>query len=88
MGLIKISKTALPDVINIYHALDTSVRYDEADFNNMYMTSFLQILINQGLKLMPTFCNRGWIEVDTVADLDLYHGQGSLNRALSIGCSV
>ena len=38
----------------------------------MYMTTFLQLLIDDGWMIMPAHVNHGWLEVDTVEDLKLY----------------
>ena len=38
----------------------------------MYMTNLLQLLINSGWKITPAHVNHGWLEVDTVEDLNLY----------------
>ena len=38
----------------------------------MYMTSFLQHLINSGWEVQSVPVANGWLEVDTVEDLELY----------------
>ena len=38
----------------------------------MYMTTFLQLLINAVWMIMPARVNNGWLEVDTIDDLKLY----------------
>lgn len=85
MGLIKFSKNVIPSVCKLYHSLDKKRMYDGKDVDNMYMTSFLQLLIDRGFKTMPVFNRRGWIEVDTTEDLALYHNAGSLTAALQLG---
>ena len=39
--------------------------YDGQSFNNMYMTSFLQYLIDCGTDIRAAFIHNGWLEVDT-----------------------
>ena len=45
--------------------------YNESNLHNIYMTDFLQSLINEGNKVKPVFINSGWLEFDQVSDLDL-----------------
>lgn len=69
VGLIKISKTMLREIRDFYYSLDRNRIYDGKDFNNMYMTSFLQLLINEGFKVKGVEINGGWLEIDSVEDL-------------------
>ena len=69
IGLIKISKNILNKVIKFYDNLDRSVYYDGKNFDNMYMTSFIQMIIDNLLNVKPTFINGGWIEIDSLDDL-------------------
>jgi choline kinase len=43
--------------------------YDGKDFENMYMTSFIQHLIDSGWEARAALINNGWAEVDCEADL-------------------
>ncbi len=70
IGLIKISKNIIKDVVSFYESLPTDKLYDNKDFNNMYMTSFLQLLIDNSYDAVPTFIDGGWIEVDCISDLN------------------
>ncbi len=70
MGLIKVSGKKVRAFKSIYHGLNRSAIYDGKDFDNMYMTSFLQILIDYGWNIKPALIHNGWVEVDTVAELD------------------
>ena len=38
----------------------------------MYMTSFIQSLIDSGWEVRPAFSENGWLEVDTLHDLKTY----------------
>jgi len=69
IGLIKISKKILNKVIKYYDMLDRGASYDGKDFDNMYMTSFIQMIIDNLLNVKPTFINGGWIEIDSLDDL-------------------
>lgn len=73
MGLIKVRGDQVAVFRAAWHGLDRDGKYDGKDFDNMYMTSFLQHLISGGWKAKAAFTNNGWLEVDTVEDLDQYH---------------
>ncbi len=70
IGLFKLMKKDIVTAKEIYHKLDRNNNYDGKNFDNMYMTSFLQILINANIPLKAGFINGGWLEIDTIADLE------------------
>ena len=83
MGLIKVRADSAEELVRFYHALDRELRYDGKDFDNMYMTSFLQSLIDSGHPLRAVPVRGGWLEVDSAADLERYeelHRQGELGQ--------
>ena len=41
----------------------------------MYMTSFIQNIIDSGWDVRASLTNRGWLEVDSVEDLEAYEKQ-------------
>lgn len=69
IGLIKISKQAVSKVISFYNTLDRSALYDGKTFENMYMTSFLQMIIDQLMPVSSVLIAGGWIEIDSVEDM-------------------
>ncbi len=71
MGLIKFGAPVIEQVKSFYRRMDRSLLYDSKDFKNMYMTSFLQALINGGFQLKAVPVAGGWVEVDSVEDLNL-----------------
>lgn len=71
-GLIKIRADKINDFINFYDSLDRDAIYDGKDFDNMYMTSFLQMLIDDNWRVKASLVNNGWLEVDSVEDLEHY----------------
>lgn len=75
IGLIKFSKSFLPKVINHYKNLDKNLVYDNKNFDNMYMTSFIQSLIDNVQKAKAVYIDRGWIEIDSLKDLEIYSGR-------------
>ena len=50
-GLIKIRADRIQAFINFYRSLNKKSIYDGQDFNNMYMTSLIQLLINSKWKV-------------------------------------
>jgi choline kinase len=75
IGLIKIKKRVLGQIKDFYHSLDKTKIYDGKDFNNMFMTSFIQLIIDNLRRAKPVFINGGWIEIDTTHDLEVYESQ-------------
>lgn len=71
IGLFKFSHTFLPKLIKCFKSLDKSAKYDGQDFDNMYMTSFLQILINHFDNAKAVLINGGWGEIDFKKDLEI-----------------
>ena len=65
-GLMRISAAFLPLFCEVYDTLPL------VDSDPMYMTKFLQILIDAGWQVKPAIVQSGWLEVDTVSDLDIY----------------
>lgn len=73
MGLIKVRADHVDRFREVYENMDREAHYDGKDFDNMYMTSFLQYLIDSGWAVGAALTHNGWLEVDTTKDLDLYH---------------
>lgn len=71
MGLFKIAAHALPPVKKFYHSLDRTRLYDGKTFENMYMTSFIQLLIDSGMPVHAVPVHGGWTEVDKPGDLNV-----------------
>ncbi|MFT4552898.1 MAG: choline kinase [Chlamydiales bacterium] len=72
IGLIKISKDMLGVVHDFYESLDQSKEYDGKSFQNMYMTSFFQMILEKVCPLKAVLINGGWLEIDTAEDLNAY----------------
>lgn len=87
MGLIKVRGDTVKQFRKAWHSLDRDAHYDGQDFNNMYMTSFIQHLIDTGVVVQAAFTDGGWIEVDSVEDLDFYsqlHKAGTLDKFVTL----
>ncbi len=67
IGLLKISKKIWPDILGFYDTLSGKL-----GIKNMYMTDFLQELINQGFTVKATPTYEKWLEIDSVYDLVEY----------------
>jgi len=72
IGLIKITKSIIPKLIDFYELLDKNILYDGKDYDNMYMTSLLQLFIDNMINVKPVFIFGGWIEIDSLQDLNNY----------------
>ena len=72
MGLIKISRLIFPQIRQFYHGLDRMQHYDGKNFDNMYMTSFIQMVIDRLIPVKAVLVHGGWIEIDCVEDLKRY----------------
>ena len=78
VGLIKISNSVLKMIRRFYHKLDKTKKYDGKNFNNMYMTSFIQLIVDSGCKVKADLINGGWLEFDNQNDLNVYEDQKNL----------
>lgn len=72
IGLIKIKKEFLPTLKSIYQELDDTKLYDGKEKKMMFMTTFIQEMIDRGVKVKPVWICGGWLEVDSCEDLDKY----------------
>ena len=69
-GLFKISRHAIERVKGFYRSLDRGDTYDGQTFENMYMTSLLQRIIDDLMPLRAVPIRGGWLEIDSLADLE------------------
>ncbi len=87
-GLIKVRKDKVNDFIRFYADLNQHETYDGQDFANMYMTSFLQQLIDAKWDVKAAMVSNGWLEIDSVSDLETYQGledKGQLKPYCDLG---
>ena len=83
MGLIRVPAESARRFCEAYDEMDRHAVYDGVRFDQMYMTSFLQALIDSGWPVAAVEVNGGWLEVDTLQDLVLYENlasRGSLDQ--------
>jgi len=69
MGLIKFSRRIIQRIADVYNAMDRRKTYDGKDYDNMYMTSFLQELIDRGIRCKGVPITGQWREIDSPSDL-------------------
>lgn len=72
IGLVRFPAACHASLLAFYDGLDRADRYDGQPFPKMYMTSFIQQLIDRGWNVRPALIENGWLEVDTVEDLRRY----------------
>ena len=71
IGLFKIAKEFVSQVREFYHSLDREAKYDGKDFDNMYMTSFLQLIIDRLGAARAVPIAGGWVEIDQPSDVNI-----------------
>jgi Predicted sugar nucleotidyltransferases len=82
IGLVCFPALQHARLLAFYDGLDRNAQYDGQPFAKMYMTSFIQQLIDAGWNVRPALIDNGWLEVDTLDDLRRYHAmarQGTLD---------
>ena len=80
IGLIKISRKVINKVCQYYDSLDRAAVYDGKSFDNMYMTSFIQLIIDNLMPVKAVMIEGGWLEIDTVSDLERYDEAGLYDK--------
>ncbi len=78
-GLIKISASKVRAMVGLYADLKEQ-HLDNKKFSQMYMTEFIQQMINHDWQVKAALVNHGWLEFDTVADLNLYKKLAQENK--------
>lgn len=78
IGLIKVAANKVADFIAHYYAMDKAATYDGNDYDNMYMTCLIQHLIDSGWQVQAALIKGGWLEVDSVDDLQAYEARKEL----------
>ena len=72
IGLIKFSKSAVTEFLEFYKSIDRNTKYRGESLKSMYFTTLIQLLIDNRFKVSPIYINGGWIEIDSISDLENY----------------
>lgn len=88
MGLIKISRETLPHLVRFYESLSPFNSYDGKPKDQMFMTTLLQLVIEKLSPVKAVKVNHGWLEVDTLDDLQKYEALPNDNALFSFKSSV
>jgi choline kinase len=81
LGLVRFDKEIHGDLLMLYDRLQATLGHDDPAFRNLYMTDFLQAMIDAGWTVRIAWTENGWLEVDTTQDLEVYenlHQTGGL----------
>jgi len=70
MGLMKFSAKGIKKIKDIFHIAISNGHLMGKDVENAYMTDLLQSLINTKHQIKSVPVNGGWVEVDTVDDME------------------
>jgi choline kinase len=87
IGLIKISGTFVEVFRDAWHGLRSRNVDEDKAVDGMFMTSFIQHLIDVGYDVRAALFEGGWLEVDTAADLETYeqlHRSGNLDALVRL----
>lgn len=80
IGLVRFPAACHARLLNFYDGLDRNAVYDGQPFHKMYMTSLIQLLVDAGWDVRPALINGGWLEVDTIEDLQRYEAMWADGR--------
>jgi choline kinase len=79
IGLFRIKAACLAKIRAFYHGLDRKANYDGKDFENMFMTTLIRRLIDDGMSIKAVCVDHGWLEVDTLSDWQRYEALDPIN---------
>jgi choline kinase len=80
MGLIKVRGDCVAHFTAAYDTMDRSITYDGKNFDNMYMTSYIQHLIDSEWEARAALVDNGWLEVDATNELEMYQLMADTGR--------
>ncbi|MEM0951369.1 MAG: phosphocholine cytidylyltransferase family protein [Cyanobacteria bacterium P01_H01_bin.74] len=72
IGLIKVRADRLESFVQAYEHLKQTENSQQNRIENLYMTDFIQHLIDTGWLVNGVGIDGGWLEFDTVSDLETY----------------
>ena len=93
IGLVKFQKKGLELIKKHYEDFrlqsqnGTNILNPKLSFECSFMTDLLQALIKRGMKLKSVPINGGWLELDTINDLEIYnklYSDGKLSKLFKL----
>ncbi|MBI3345969.1 MAG: phosphocholine cytidylyltransferase family protein [Burkholderiales bacterium] len=84
IGLFKVRKDFAPEFFDAYERLGAEGTVDGRSRAMMYMTSYLQLQIDAGVQVLAAAVDGGWLEVDSLQDLQRYEAASAEGRLSSI----
>ena len=87
IGLIRVPGERVSRLVEAYRSIDQTAQFDGNDFDNMYMTRFVEYLIAVGWDVRAALIQNGWLELDTGADLERYQAlwhRGDLGKICNL----
>lgn len=84
IGLFKVARSHAPSFFERYDALAPGSLFDGRPRETMYMTSYLQDQIDHGIVAHAALVTNGWLEVDSVEDLDRYEAAAARGDLVSV----
>lgn len=88
IGMIKVPAGRRGALADFWCGLDRNAQFEGRSFDHMFMTAFIQRLIDAGWVVTAAFTSSGWLEVDTVDDLQRYEAlraNGTLDSFCALG---
>ena len=82
IGMFKVSRAFATQFMPRYEQLSENAKFEGKSKAQMYMTSYLQLLIDAGVEVRAADITHGWLEVDSLDDLNRYEtafADGSLS---------
>ena len=82
LGLFKVRAADAPRFLAERDGMDRDATYEGRTYDSLFMTGFLQYLIDGGWHLAAVPIAGGWLEVDSLTDLATYerlHREGALD---------
>ena len=94
IGLMKFQDSGLEKIKGFYEKIKSQSTNNSnplnplVSFQQLFMTDFLQGLINDGCKLRSIEIENGWLELDTIDDYDKYvklYSKNKLSEFIDLG---
>jgi len=80
MGLIKVRADVAVKLVEIYRRLGQGCSDTPLDAARIYMTDFLQYLIDYGQPVRAVQIDGGWLEIDSTTDLERFNQMHTLGQ--------